>query len=264
MGTSEGAVSSLCQMVRQPRPRLRMSTRSKPGTVVSPFIDRERARVAVVVLDHHRLPGADQRLVGRPGAGREDRLLADDAVALAAAALALAPVDGEVGAAAHDHDLHRVGVVGDRDVVAPQERRRRPRAGVRLARLRDPVVVVADAPRLVHAALAGVEAVQRPVGDDEHAARVVDRERVRDPLAEAARDDPARAGLDPADHALRRREPDPPVPVGKRGDDPVALRDDAAEVEVADRARSPGPPVSSMTNTWRVAVGVTTRSRLSR
>ena len=54
--------------------------------------------------------------------------------------------------------------------------------------------------------------------------------------------DLAGSRVDPADDPLRRREPDPPVPVGQRGDDPVALRHDAAEVVIADEleARAAG------------------------
>ena len=83
-----------------------------------------------------------------------------------------------------DDHVHRVGVVGDRHVVAAHHGRGGARARVHLPRLRDPGVVVLLAPGDRRRAVRRrVEAVERLLGHDVDAAVLVHRERVRDLLA---------------------------------------------------------------------------------
>ena len=147
---------------------------------------------------------------------------------LALAELLLGPVD--------DH-VHRVGVVGDRDVAAVEVRRGRSRAGVDLARLDDPRVRVLRPPDdLRLAALVGLEPVHPLVGDDVDAVRG-DREGVLDLLVVVELDQLLLAGLAVEDADLRvllRDEPDVAVEVGQRRGDPfVALVEDVGQVVVA-------------------------------
>ena len=162
-----------------------------------------RPRVAVVVLDHHRGVRSDQGLVGVAGPLGEHGLRAHQAAA----------ADG-AGALEHD-DVHRIGVVGDRDVVAAHQGRRRARALLRLAGLGNPDVGVRGSPRDRRCPVSGrVEPVEGAVGDDVHAAGLVDRERVADRLVRGMRLHRTRAGVDRAHEALGRREPQPARPVG--------------------------------------------------
>ena len=126
----------------------------------------------------------------------------------------------------------RVGVVGDGDPACAHERRRRPRAEVRLPRLEPRAAVVLLAPgdhRLAHRARG--EAVQGVIGDDEHAPRLVDRERIADRLAgEAHRLHGAAVGVDGADERVHGDEPEEPAPVGQARDDPLGRLDDGGEI----------------------------------
>jgi hypothetical protein len=117
---------------------------------------------------------------------------------------------------AHHHDLHSRRVVGDREVRLAHDRRGGSRARIELSRFLDAHVLVALAPAdLGRARALGVEAVLRPIGDHEHAAAVVDRERVADRLAGAVRAEHAAApSIERADDAAPAAdEPQPPAPV---------------------------------------------------
>ena len=161
-------------------------------------------------------PDADQRVLRRTHARREDGLRADEA---RAADRGRPPV--------HEHVHLRVGVVRDRHPAPSRERGRRARAEVHLSGLEARAAVVRLAPGDERRAVgAGVEAIERMVGDDEHAARLVDREGIADRLAiQRDGDDRAARGIYGAHDAVHADEPDAPVPVGQRGDDAVTDRD---------------------------------------
>ncbi len=172
------------------------SIRSSPGQVgaCGRRSGRRRSLVAVVVLGDQRPVRPDQRLVGRaralaehgpsrPGAPSPSSSPCPCARRSARASL---PVPGQSDGPPVDDDVHRVGVVGDRHVVAPISVGVVPEPASRLARLvhrrssrRPRARLTADL------AVAGVEPVERRVGDDEDAAGLVDGEGVRDPLAES-------------------------------------------------------------------------------
>ena len=205
-----------------------MSTRSKPGVGRRSLRGGRQPGVAVVVLDDDRAVGRDQRVVGGARPGLEDRLRADQA----RSGHRLCPL-------VDDH-LHRVGVVGDRHVVGAHHVGRGPRAGTGLTRLVDAGVRIHLAPRDGRrAAGAGVEPVERGVGDDVHAARLVHREGVRDLLTEVESADRAGGRVDRPDDTLLRDEPQPPRPVRQHREELVVDRRHAAQVVVA-LEREPG------------------------
>ena len=191
-----------------------MSTRAKPGSVVSPKKVAPGPRVAVVVLDQQRAPDPDQRVVGGAAPGLEHRLAADEAPAAEAL---LAAVDG---------DRHLIGVVGDRHPALAEQRRRRPRGVVGLARLLLARVRVLLAPAHPRAGR------ERPRTGTSLGRRRRRRRRSRRPRTSSrsprssstVRGSPPRA-RDEADHAVGAHEPQSPVPVGQHRVDRVVLAD---------------------------------------
>ena len=111
------------------------STRAMPGRGRLAEQRRLRALVAVVVLGEQRVADRDERVLGVAGARREHRRAAAHVLPAARRAAVV------------DDDVHlRVGVVGDRDEVRADQRRRGARALRELTRLLHRAAVVGLAP----------------------------------------------------------------------------------------------------------------------
>ena len=121
--------------------------------------------------------------------------------------------------------------------------RGRPGADLRLAGLLPVAVVVGAPPRDRRTAVPGVEAVQRGVGDHDDPAGLVDGEGAADLLVQVLHPDLAGVPVDHADDAGAGHEPDPPVPVGERGEDerPAHGAGDVVATDEGESRRGGGP-----------------------